>query len=238
MNSGPMIDYDALQQDAMRGLVRTVLGEVAKSGLPGDHHFYISFNTRAPGVGLSRRLKEKYPREMTIVLQHRFWGLAVSEDRFEVNLTFDGIPERLIIPFQSLLVFFDPSVRFGHQLESADIGPDPRNIPPAQSEAGGAAATTAASRANANGAASTQAAARPVTQRKPRPQKKPRTSEPAEKEMAPVAADGETAGGGQPQATPKHATPKLATSQPDTAGAADSTEGAAKVVSLDAFRKR
>ena len=88
------IDYEALAQGAMRGIVRTVLGRVAKSGLPGEHHFYIAFNTEAPGVVISKRLKQKYPEEMTVVLQHRFWDLTVTEERFEVKLTFDGIPER------------------------------------------------------------------------------------------------------------------------------------------------
>ena len=81
------IDYEALAQGAMRGIVRTVLGRVAKSGLPGEHHFYIAFNTEAPGVVISKRLKQKYPEEMTVVLQHRFWDLTVTEERFEVKLT-------------------------------------------------------------------------------------------------------------------------------------------------------
>ncbi|MGE3230233.1 MAG: SspB family protein [Hyphomicrobium sp.] len=120
------IDYEGLAQDAMRSVVRKVLVSTAKSGLPGDHHFYISFDTEAPGVSLSRRLKEKYPKEMTIVLQHRFWDLAVSEDRFEVKLTFDGIPERLVVPFAAIKVFFDPSVRFGLQFEDPGAGPEAR----------------------------------------------------------------------------------------------------------------
>jgi len=115
--TGSMIDYEAIQQDAMRGVVRSVLNQVAKSGLPGEHHFYVSFLTQAPGVILSKRLKEKYPHEMTIVLQHRFWDLIVSDDRFEVKLTFDGIPERLVVPFLAIKVFIDPSVRFGLQFE-------------------------------------------------------------------------------------------------------------------------
>ncbi len=115
------IDYEALQSEAMRGVVRAVLSRTAKSGLPGDHHFYISFDTTVPGVSLSKRLKEKYPTEMTIVLQHRFWDLIVSEERFEVKLTFDGIPERLVVPFAALKVFFDPSVRYGLQFEEADL---------------------------------------------------------------------------------------------------------------------
>ena len=114
------IDYEALAQSAMRGIVRTVLTRVAKSGLPGEHHFYIAFNTDAPGVDLSKRLKEKYPEEMTVVLQHRFWDLIVNEERFEVKLTFDGIPERLVVPFAAIKVFFDPSVPYGLQFDDAD----------------------------------------------------------------------------------------------------------------------
>jgi hypothetical protein len=120
------IDYEGLAQEAMRGVVRKVLARTAKSGLVGDHHFYISFDTGAPGVSLSRRLKEKYPHEMTIVLQHRFWDLAVNEERFEVKLTFDGIPERLVVPFDAIKVFFDPSVRFGLQFEDPNAGPEAR----------------------------------------------------------------------------------------------------------------
>lgn len=120
MTGESTIDYEGLAQEAMRGVVRKVLARTAKSGLIGDHHFYISFETEAPGVTLSKRLREKYPREMTIVLQHRFWDLSVGEDRFEVKLTFDGIPERLVVPFSAVKVFFDPSVRFGLQFEDTD----------------------------------------------------------------------------------------------------------------------
>jgi hypothetical protein len=117
------IDYEALAQGAMRGIVRTVLARVAQSGLPGEHHFYIAFKTDAPGVVLSERLKEKYPEEMTVVLQHRFWDLAVSDDRFEVKLTFDSIPERLVVPFAAIKVFFDPSVPYGLQFDEAQSSP-------------------------------------------------------------------------------------------------------------------
>jgi hypothetical protein len=113
------IDYDALAQEAMRGVVRAVLTRVQKSGLPGNHHFYIAFDTRHPGVVLSKRLKAKYAEEMTIVLQHRFWELIVTDVRFEVKLTFDGIPERLVIPFAAVKVFFDPSVPYGLQFDEA-----------------------------------------------------------------------------------------------------------------------
>ena len=120
MTAGQHIDYDALQLDALRGVVKGCLTQVARSGLLGDHHFYIAFNTQAAGVGMSKRLKEKYPLEMTIVLQHRFWDLSVDEDRFEVKLTFDGIPERLVIPFKAVKVFYDPSVPYGLQFEESD----------------------------------------------------------------------------------------------------------------------
>jgi hypothetical protein len=124
MASEPTIDYETLTQDAMRGVVRTVLVQAAKQGLPGDHHFYISFDTSASGVVLSKRLKDKYPSEMTIVLQHRFWDLSVEDDGFEVKLTFDGIPERLVVPFAAIRVFFDPSVRYGLQFEDPDVEPE------------------------------------------------------------------------------------------------------------------
>lgn len=120
MTSELTIDYEELHQTAMRGLVRSVLVSIAKTGLPGEHHFYIAFNTGAPGAIVSKRLKEKYPEEMTIVLQHRFWELIVLDDRFEVKLTFDGIPERLIVPYTAIKVFFDPSVPYGLQFEDPD----------------------------------------------------------------------------------------------------------------------
>lgn len=121
MTADATIDYDSLQLEALRGLVRSVLVRVAKSGLPGEHHLYISFDVRAPGVILSKRLREKYPSEMTIVLQHRFWDLAVNDERFEVKLTFDGIPERLVVPFNAIKVFLDPSVRYVLHFEEPAI---------------------------------------------------------------------------------------------------------------------
>jgi uncharacterized protein len=120
MTSELTIDYESLHQTAMRGLVRSVLTQISKTGLPGEHHFYIAFNTSAPGTIVSKRLKEKYPEEMTIVLQHRFWELVVLEDRFEVKLTFDGIPERLIVPYTAIKVFFDPSVPYGIPFEDPE----------------------------------------------------------------------------------------------------------------------
>lgn len=107
------IRYDILASEALRGIIRTVLTRVQKRGLPGDHHFYIKFDTGAPGTILSKRLKAQYPDDMTIVLQHKFWDLLIYDDRFEVKLSFNGIPERLVIPFSSIKSFLDPSVQFG-----------------------------------------------------------------------------------------------------------------------------
>jgi hypothetical protein len=109
------IRYDILTQDAMRSVVRTVLADAAAKGLPGEHHFFISFDTRADGVSLSSRIKAQYPKEMTIVLQHQFWDLIVGDDRFEVGLSFSGVAERLVIPFRAITGFADPSVQFGLQ---------------------------------------------------------------------------------------------------------------------------
>ena len=111
------IRYDILAQDALRGVVRRVLMDAAKNGLPGEHHFYISFDTRAEGVRLSPRMRAQYPEEMTVVLQHQFWDLEVTEDGFEVGVSFGGAPERLAVPFAAVKGFFDPSVQFGLQFE-------------------------------------------------------------------------------------------------------------------------
>jgi uncharacterized protein len=115
-----LIRYDILAQEALRGLVRNVLADAAKKGLPGDHHFYITFDTRAQGVRLSSRLIEQYPEEMTIVLQHQFWDLRVSGETFEVGLSFGGVPERLLVPFEAITGFRDPSVQFALQFETID----------------------------------------------------------------------------------------------------------------------
>ncbi|MGB6732817.1 MAG: ClpXP protease specificity-enhancing factor SspB [Xanthobacteraceae bacterium] len=114
------IRYDLLAQAALRGVVRTVLADAAKNGLPGEHHFKITFATAAPGVRLSERMRAQYPQAMTIVLQHQFWDLAVREEAFEVGLSFGGIAEKLIIPFDALTAFIDPSVQFGFQFESGE----------------------------------------------------------------------------------------------------------------------
>jgi len=123
------IRYDLLTQEAMRGVVRRVLKDAAAKGLAGEHHFFISFATRTPGVKLSARLRAQYSEEMTIVLQHQFWDLTVGDDGFEVGLSFNGIPERLAVPFAAIKGFFDPSVNFGlqfaHSSDSTQSAPQP-----------------------------------------------------------------------------------------------------------------
>jgi hypothetical protein len=116
------IRYDILAQEALRGVVRTVLADVARKGLPGEHHFKITFATTAPGVRLSERMRGQYPDAMTIVLQHQFWDLAVGDDAFEVGLSFGGVPERLAVPFDAITAFYDPAVQFGFQFETIDAG--------------------------------------------------------------------------------------------------------------------
>ena len=114
------IRYDVLTQEAMRGVVRTVLKDAAAKGLPGEHHFFITFDTRSPGVKLSPRMRAQYPEDMTIVLQHQFWDLAVNgDDALEVGLSFGGVPERLAVPLVAIKSFVDPSVKFGMQFAEA-----------------------------------------------------------------------------------------------------------------------
>ena len=110
-----LMRYDQLTQNALRMVVRDALTIAATKGMPGEHHFYVSFKTEAPGVDISDRLKSQYPEEMTIVLQHQFWDLKVSDTGFSVGLSFDKTPERLIIPYSALTSFVDPSVQFGLQ---------------------------------------------------------------------------------------------------------------------------
>jgi hypothetical protein len=188
---------------------------VAKSGLPGEHHFYIAFKTDAPGVTISKRLKEKYPDEMTVVLQHRFWDLIVSEERFEVKLTFDSIPERLVVPFASIKVFFDPSVPYGLQFDEVEHGegadqklPAPR-IERVRAEPRAAAGEPVRMPAVPEGA---------------RPEKKPRTPRRPQADK--------TAGAERPAAADKAPAKQPAAKSEPTPAAGP------KVVSIDAFRKK
>jgi len=127
--STDLIRYDLLVQEALKGVVRRVLTDAVKDGLPGEHHFYISFRTDKAGVRLSSRLRERYPEDMTIVLQHQFSGLTVNDQAFEVSLSFSGVPERLRVPFDALTGFFDPSVQFGLKFEIAEEAPASAEAP-------------------------------------------------------------------------------------------------------------
>lgn len=223
------IDYDALELEAHRGVIRSVLIEVARTGvLPGEHHFFISFDTHAPGVVLSKRLKEKYPADMTIVLQHRFWDLAVHEDRFEVKLTFDGIPERVVVPFKSIRVFLDPSVRYGLQFEELALIREPGLLAETGQDEGSERPGPKA--------------VRPLPERKPRqPRKKADRTLGAEKPAEPTAVPAETPPAGS-EADPAQASSSAPAqgpglTQPRGPVGVPST-GGAQVVSLDAFRKK
>jgi hypothetical protein len=136
------IRYDVLARDALRGVLRRVLIDAAEHGLPGEHHFFITFVSTADGVKLSPRLLAQYPEEMTVILQHQFWDLVVTEYRFEVGLSFNGIPERLVVPFNSIKSFFDPSVQFGLSFEPAEAATDANND--AETPAASAASALAA----------------------------------------------------------------------------------------------
>ncbi len=114
------LPYDLMVEDALRGVVRRTLRQIAVQGLPGEHHFYITFDTAAPGVELSDRLREAHPGEMTIVLQHQFWDLAVDDNGFQVGLSFQSVPETVRVPFEAVSSFVDPSVNFGLQFRRGE----------------------------------------------------------------------------------------------------------------------
>jgi hypothetical protein len=208
------IDYEALQQEANRGLVRRVLAHVAALGrLPGEHHFYIAFDTRAPGVIVSKRLKQKYPEEMTIVLQYQFSSLRVTEDHFEVTLSFGNVPERLTVPLKAVRVFFDPSVPFGIQLDSSDLA---RGATGEEVELHGAQEERPGTLSKMNGS------------RRPEPVRNVDETRPAAASTADSSGD---AAGASPQRR-QAGRPKLVRATPDEAA------NDAKVVQLDKFRKR
>lgn len=212
-----LIRYDLLVQDALRGVVRKVLTDAAREGLSGEHHFYISFRTEAPGVRMSQRLREKYPQDMTIVLQHQFWDLGVTEHSFEVGLSFSGVPERLLIPFDALSGFFDPSVQFGLKFdlnEGAEGEQAEETQPSAPVKAGprGAASEPAEIKPKGTGLATVQGGPKIV---------------PALPVGGNAKADGK----------PDDKSEDGSEAKPE---AAEKTErdGTAEVVSLDAFRKK
>jgi uncharacterized protein len=129
-DSESLIPYDDVVQEALRAVVGRVLGDVAKHGLPGDHHFYITFKTRAAGVNIPVHLMERFPDEMTIVVQHKFWDLKVGDQHFEIGLSFSQVPAHLFIPFSSITAFVDPAVDFALQFHvEATAGPEPHEAP-------------------------------------------------------------------------------------------------------------
>ena len=132
-----LFDYPKMVETALRGVMREALARTAREGLPGDHHFYVTFRTHAPGVAIPSYLLGKFPDEMTIVLQHQFRALEVGEDAFSVNLSFQSRSERLRIPFAAVTTFADPSVNFGLQFEvpttpPAEVTALPAQLPPSE----------------------------------------------------------------------------------------------------------
>ena len=234
MTDERQIDYDALLheafRDAQRNVVRNILIKVAELGLPGEHHFYISFNTLASGVSIAPRLLQKYPTEMTIVLQHRFWDLLVHADRFEVKLTFDGIRERLVIPFSAVRMFFDPSVPYGLQFDETGEG---------RTSHGGEVMgfTGARNGTRANGRTQGERGERPATERKRTPKKKADSS---------ADISGDEIGQRRPVPAEKSPSDKsVATNVTEVAPSpksgprlVETANDSAKVVSLDQFRKK
>jgi hypothetical protein len=232
-----LIRYDLLVQDALKGVVRKVLGDAAREGLPGEHHFYVSFRTDFPGVRLSTRMREKYPQDMTIVLQHQFWDLSVTEHALEVGLSFSGVPERLLIPFDALTGFFDPSVQFGLKFELQE--------PPALSDSG----------EPGDKIDNPVATLRPAPARNPRgAASEPDTAEPAapvEPAEPPEPAAGQEQAGTEDVKKPAKSASRTKSGK-KTAGKSAETESdepkpatddddktpGAEVVSLDSFRKK
>jgi hypothetical protein len=241
MTGETQIDYEALAQDAMRGIVRNALRRVSDLGyLPGEHHFYIAFDTRAAGVVISRRLKQKYPEEMTIVLQHQFRELAVDDDRFAVTLSFNNVPERLTVPLRAIRVFFDPSVRYGIQFDNSDLvseGTDETELQEVDAvEAGGDRPPGAACRPGA------QTMVEPGEIQKPRSTRKPRIgrTEGDDATPGPPAFGGSTdvtaaAERGESVQRRQPGRPKLVRPNPEQPV---NPANDAKVVELDKFRKR
>ncbi|MBI4182868.1 MAG: hypothetical protein HY521_02585 [Proteobacteria bacterium] len=141
-----LLRYDVMVEAALRGVIRDALAQAAKHGLSGGHHFYITFRTGHPGVRIPEHLTARFPEEMTIVLQHQFWDLRVSEDGFEVGLSFNRVPERLAVPFAAVTAFADPEVKFGLKFQvAAAAGAETAETPePAAQPAAAASAAAAA----------------------------------------------------------------------------------------------
>lgn len=210
-NRQDLIRYDLMVQDALRSVVRRVLTDAAKFGLPGEHYFYVTFKTRQPGVKLSARMLQKYPEEMNIILQHQFWDLSVAEEHFEVGLSFGGVAEKLLVPFASICGFYDPSVEFGLKFEVQ-----------------GDAANDSDVATQVPGNTATQDSARGVT-RLP-------VAKTAKRE--PPAAVATALGRAKPALVRSEETAAGVEKKPVTDKAAATGNDTTKVVSIDAFRKK
>ena len=208
-----LIRYDLLVQEALRGVVRRVLEDTMREGLPGEHHYYVTFRTNAPGVRLSQRMRERYPDEMTIILQHQFWDLTVNDHAFEVGLSFSGNPERLVVPFESLTGFFDPSVQFGLKFEVQEAAIE-------------------------KGANDSSAPAAPPAAEPPSVAKLPagRAASPVREAKAPLRG-----AGSEPTEVPPTAprpAADVAKNQPPADAPKPADDTSPKVISIDAFRKK
>ena len=139
-----LIPYDEIVQEALRAVVGRVLGQIVDGGgeLPGAHHFYITFKTGAPGVDIPLHLRERFPDEMTIVLQNKFWDLSVGEEHFSVGLSFNQMPSKLVVPYSAITAFVDPAVDFGLQFQAV-LDDDAQPHEPAENDAPDSAAPTA-----------------------------------------------------------------------------------------------
>lgn len=220
-----LIRYDVLVQQALRSVVRKVLADGARDGLPGAHHFYVSFDTNAPGVKITNRLHMMYPEEMTIVLQHQFWDLSVSDTGFEVSLSFEKIPERLIVPFDAVTGFFDPSVKFGLKFEAVTAEAEESEAKPAGK--------------GRKGKGKGETAEEPVQiGRRPKLQPKEiQGKNAAVKQMQGEELPGKEAAG-DPPAAAAETSPGAEQGPPRDAGDTGKDGAGAEVVSLDAFRKK
>lgn len=138
-NEDDILRYDKMVEQALRGVVRQAVEEVKADGLPGDHHFYITFQTDYPGVSIPDYLRDRYPGEMTIVLQYQFYDLGVDKDKMKVTLSFNNVPEQLVVPLGAITIFADPSVNFALQFQpmGEDGEPEPEPDDDGEDEKGG-----------------------------------------------------------------------------------------------------
>jgi hypothetical protein len=214
--STDLIRYDLRVQEALRGVVRRVLSDAARDGISGDHHFYISFATQADGVRLSSRLRQQYPERMTIVLQHQFWDLTVGEHGFEVGLSFKNVPERLYVPFEALMEFYDPSVQFGLKFDDGSEAPQAAE---SDTKKSGPQATTPP---KASSPQSVPALPKPRLTSADKPDKR----------ADPDKAKPRGSGSEPAEIRPRPRAVKTQESEPVTSGDGD------KIVSIDSFRKK